>query len=115
MKATKSTSKTFRQRRTRSKVKGTTDRPRLCVTRSLRVTYAQLIDDQRHMTIASGDTRALAQGKSKIDQAHALGVLIAEKGKKLGVSTIVFDRGGNRYHGRVRAVADGAREGGLVF
>ena len=105
-----------RHRRIRGKVSGTAERPRLCVSRSNLRIYAQLIDDERgHTLVAAGshesDLRALKKGPA----AEAVGKLIAERAKSAGVSRVVFDRGGYLYHGRVKALADGAREGGLDF
>jgi len=105
-----------RRRRVRAKVRGTADRPRLSVFRSNRGMSAQLIDDTRGHTLAAvtwteGDLRELA----RMDQARKAGELIAGRAKEAGVEACVFDRGGYRYHGRVKALADGAREGGLGF
>jgi large subunit ribosomal protein L18 len=105
-----------RRRRVRAKVTGTAERPRLSVFRSNRGLFAQLIDDRSGKTIAAvswiePDLRKLGS----MDQAKRVGELIAERAKAAGVETCVFDRGGYRYHGRVKAVADGAREGGLTF
>lgn len=109
-----------RQRSVRAKIKGTALRPRLCVFRSNKHIYAQLIDDQARVTLASTSTEAPdlkdeLSGKKKTDAAHLIGKKIAEKCKDLSIETIVFDRNGFVYHGRVRAVAEGAREGGLQF
>ena len=108
-----------RHARIRAKVHGTKERPRLSVFRSLKYIYAQIIDDTKGATITS--MSSLDKGvkesdaKSKTEKAHQVGLLIAEKAKAAGVSTVVFDRGGNLYHGRVKALSDGAREGGLDF
>ena len=126
-----------RHRRVRNKVSGTAQRPRLCVFRSLRGIYAQVIDDSRGHTLAaasSGELLATAKAKagagaggdgdeaaaavgpvSKTAASAAVGKLVAERALAAGVSAVVFDRGGYRFHGRVKALADAAREGGLVF
>lgn len=103
--------------RTRAKVSGTSERPRLCVVRSLKHISAQVIDDTLGKTLASAtDAELKADAKTKkLDKALALGKLIAERAKSAGVSTVVFDRRDKQYHGRIRAVAEGAREGGLLF
>lgn len=109
--------KTRRHLRLRKKVAGTTERPRLVVTRTLRNITAQVVDDSTGKTLVSASTVATADKAAtkgdKTAQASAIGKLIAEKALKAGVKSVVFDRGGNKYHGRVAAVADGAREGGL--
>ncbi len=104
--------------RVRKKVEGTTTRPRLVVTRSARHVVAQIVDDSVGRTLASASTmeadlRGASEDKSA--KARKVGQLVAERAKKAGVDTVVFDRGGNRYHGRVAALADGAREAGLTF
>jgi large subunit ribosomal protein L18 len=102
--------------RTRSKVRGTVERPRLTVFRSNRAIWAQVIDDRTGRTLASACTVNLTEkGLSKSDQATKVGMLIAERAKAAGVEHVVFDRGSYLYHGRVKALADGAREGGLDF
>lgn len=104
----------FRKRRTRAKIFGTADQPRLSVFRSNRYTYVQLINDRSACTVAAASTKELASKKGKkTELAKSLGELIAEKAKKLGIKTAVFSRGAYQYHGRVKAVAEGAREGGL--
>jgi large subunit ribosomal protein L18 len=105
-----------RRRRVRAKVRGSAARPRLSVFRSNRGVFAQLIDDDNGKTIAAvnwieADLRKLAP----MEQATRVGELLAERAKAAGVETCIFDRGGYRYHGRVRAVAEGARSGGLEF
>ena len=109
-----------RHLRVRNKVQGTKERPRLVVYRSLRYMYAQLVDDSSGTTIVAYSDRVQGfagdKGKGgKIGVAFAVGKGLAERARKHGVSRVVFDRGGYLYHGRVRAVADGAREGGLEF
>ena len=105
-----------RRRRVRAKIRGTAERPRLSVFRSNRGVFAQLIDDVGGRTVAAvnwiePDLRKLGP----MDQAKKVGELLAQRAKDNGVETCVFDRGGYRYHGRVRALAEGAREGGLKF
>ena len=107
-----------RQVRVRKKVFGAPERPRLVVTRSARHIYAQVIDDTHGRTLASASTmeatlRAATGDKS--DKAKQVGSLIAERAKAAGVESVVFDRAGYKYHGRIAALADGAREGGLGF
>jgi large subunit ribosomal protein L18 len=113
---TKPQSRLRRRRRVRAKVRGTAERPRLSVFRSNRGIGAQLIDDVAGHTVAAvnwteGDLKSL----KSMEQASKAGQLIAERAKSAGVESVVFDRGGYRYHGRVKALADGAREGGLSF
>lgn len=106
------------QYRIRKKVSGTAQKPRLSVFRSNAETYVQLIDDENGVTLASASTRdkdILAQKVNKTEKGKLLGAAIATKAKALGLETVVFDRGGRLYHGRIKAVADGAREGGLQF
>lgn len=104
-----------RRVRVRSVVAGTAKRPRLSVFRSLTHIYAQLIDDEKGVTLASAASSELKAGGTKTEQARAVGKAIAERGTKLGLVSVVFDRGGRAYHGRVKAVADAAREAGLKF
>jgi large subunit ribosomal protein L18 len=104
--------------RVRKKVSGTADRPRLVVSRSARHMVAQVVDDTEGRTLASAssmevDLRAASDDKSA--KARKVGQLIAARAKQAGVEAVVFDRGGNKYHGRVAALAEGAREGGLDF
>lgn len=112
----KQLNKRLRKARTGAKVSGTSERPRLSVFRSSHYMYAQLIDDTKGKTVASASTRPLHKGKAKLAKSVAakqVGALIAEAAKKLGITSAVFHRGMHRYHGRVKAVAEGAREGGL--
>ena len=105
-------------RRIRHKVRGTGDRPRLAVFRSLKHIYAQVIDDRRGHTVAaasSGEKKGAAANGGNVAGAKQVGKLIAERAKAQGVTRVVFDRGGYLYHGRVRALADAAREAGLEF
>ena len=107
-----------RHRSVRKKIFGTSERPRLAVFRSARHIYVQLIDDVSARTIASASTldpNARDGGGSKTDAAKRVGILIAERAKAKGVEAVAFDRGGYIYHGRVAALAAGAREGGLLF
>jgi large subunit ribosomal protein L18 len=106
-----------RHRRIRGKVAGTADRPRLAVFRSNRGIFAQLVDDDAGKTVASASWTGLPKSfkGNKTEQAAEVGKRLAEAAKKAGVETVVFDRGGYLYHGRVKALADGAREGGLKF
>jgi large subunit ribosomal protein L18 len=106
-----------RHRRVRAKVHGSGERPRLVVFRSNRGIEAQLVDDDTGRTLASASHLALAKSfkGDKTAQAKAVGKALAAAAKKAGVDTCVFDRGGYLYHGRVKALADGAREGGLEF
>jgi large subunit ribosomal protein L18 len=105
------------RKRVRAKISGTGERPRLCVFRSNTQMYAQVIDDVSGKTIASaGSLKEAALKKvAKVEQAKAVGKLIAEAAKKAGVKKVVFDRSGYLYHGRVKALADAARENGLEF
>ncbi len=105
-----------RHLRVRKKVSGTATRPRMVVTRSARHMLVQVVDDTQGVTIASASTmEADLRGATddKTAKARKVGQLVAERAKKAGVEAVVFDRGGNKYHGRVAAVADGAREAGL--
>jgi large subunit ribosomal protein L18 len=106
-----------RQRRIRGKVKGTATRPRLAVFRSNKGIFAQLIDDESGKTIAGASWLGLAKSfkGNKVEQAAEVGKAVAAAAKKAGIDEVVFDRGGYLYHGRVKALADGAREGGLKF
>jgi large subunit ribosomal protein L18 len=105
-----------RRRRVRAKVRGSADRPRLSVFRSNRGIFAQLIDDDRGATVAAVSwTEPELRDLAPLEQAKRIGELLAARAKEAGVETCVFDRGGYRYHGRVAALAEGAREGGLAF
>jgi large subunit ribosomal protein L18 len=109
-----------RHRRVRYKVIGTAERPRLNVSRSIQHIYAQLIDDTTGNTVASASTvdatlRADLKSGGNVEAAKAVGKLIAERGQEKGISSVVFDRGGYKYHGRIQALADSAREAGLQF
>ena len=105
-----------RRRRVRAKVQGSAERPRIAVFRSNRGIFAQLIDDDAGRTLASVNwTEDELRSLGRMEQATRVGALIAERAKAAGVETVVFDRGGYQYHGRVKALAEGAREGGLKF
>jgi large subunit ribosomal protein L18 len=105
-----------RRRRVRAKVRGTAERPRLAVFRSNKGVQAQLIDDVAGHTLAAVNwTESDLRELGRMEQATRAGALLAERAKSAGVESVVFDRGGYRYHGRVKALADGAREAGLRF
>ena len=109
-----------RHRRVRKNLAGTPDRPRLNVFRSLNQIYVQVIDDSVGHTLTSvstldGEVKTKIKGMNKTEQAKLVGSLAAERAIEQGIKTVVFDRGGFRYHGRVKAVAEGAREAGLEF
>lgn len=105
-----------RRRRIRGRVTGSPERPRLSVYRSNKRIYAQVIDDTKgHTLAAAGSHEGDVKGLTKADAATTVGKLLAERAKAAGVTRVVFDRGGYLYHGRVKALADGAREGGLDF
>jgi large subunit ribosomal protein L18 len=105
-----------RHRRVRARAIGTAARPRLNVFRSLNHIYAQVIDDAQGHTLAAASTLDKdAAGGSKLEEAQAVGKLVAERARAAGVTKVVFDRGGYLYHGRVKALAESAREGGLDF
>jgi large subunit ribosomal protein L18 len=113
---TKPAARLKRRRRVRAKIHGTAERPRISVFRSNRGVFAQLIDDDSGRTIASVSwTEADLRGLKRTEQATRAGGLLADRAKAAGIDTAVFDRGGYKYHGRVKALADGAREGGLTF
>ena len=110
----------LRHLRVRQKGSGTPERPRLCVFRSLRHIYAQVIDDAKGHTLAAasdmdGEVREGAKGKKKAEVARLVGALLARRALEAGVTQVAFDRGGYRYHGRLKALAEAAREGGLKF
>jgi len=108
-------SRAKRHRRVRVRMFGSAERPRLSVYRSLHHVYAQLIDDGAGRTLAAASTVDLKTGKNDLSAAQAVGKAIAERGKNAGVTGVVFDRGGFLYHGRIKALADAAREAGLEF
>jgi large subunit ribosomal protein L18 len=105
-----------RRRRVRAKVHGTAERPRISVFRSNRGIFAQLIDDQAGRTVVAVNwTEPELRGLGPMEQAQRVGALLAERARSAGIENAVFDRGGYQYHGRVKALADSAREGGLAF
>jgi large subunit ribosomal protein L18 len=113
---TKETKRLKRRRRVRAKVTGTAERPRIAVFRSNRGVSAQLIDDAAGKTLAHVNwTENELKSLKKMEQAKRAGEILAERAKAAGVESVVFDRGGYQYHGRVKALAEGAREGGLAF
>ena len=103
-----------RRQKIRAKISGTAKRPRLAVFRSAKYIYAQLIDDQKGVTLAQANERKV-EGKNKTARAQEVGKALAAEAKKKKIIEVVFDRGGFKYHGRVKALAEGAREGGLKF
>ena len=112
----KPTKRLKRRRRVRAKVRGTAERPRISVFRSNRGIFAQLIDDENGRTLTAVNwTEADLRDLKPMEQATKAGQLLAQRAKEAGVETVVFDRGGYQYHGRVKALAEGAREGGLNF
>lgn len=111
----KNASKARRQRRIRMTISGTAARPRLSVAKSNTSLYLQLIDDVAGVTLAAAHSREIKGKNAKTASASSVGKLLAEKATALKIKAVVFDRGGNRYTGRVKAAADGAREGGLEF
>jgi large subunit ribosomal protein L18 len=114
--ATKPQKRLKRRRRVRAKVYGSGERPRISVFRSNRGIFAQLIDDETGRTLASVNwTEPELRSMKASEQARRAGELLAERAKSAGVQSAVFDRGGYKYHGRVKALAEGAREGGLAF
>lgn len=117
MGASKKTARTRRHARVRKHLSGTTDRPRLAVYRSNRYIYAQVIDDMSGTTVAAASSQEKAlRGKTMtVETAGEVGKLLAERARAAGVATVVFDRGGFKYHGRVKALADAARKAGLEF
>ncbi len=109
-----------RHLRVRTKVKGTADQPRLCVFRSLENIYAQIIDDLQGHTLAAAssidpETRGETADNNKTEQAKVVGSLLAKRASGAGITSVVFDRGGYKYHGRVKSLAEAARQGGLRF
>ena len=119
-KMTRQLSRARRHKRVRATIVGTPERPRLNIYRSLEHIYAHVIDDSTGNTLVSASTidaelKAQMTGKKKSEQAKLVGQAVAARAKAQGLNLVVFDRGGYRYHGRVKAVADGAREGGLEF
>lgn len=115
MAKTKVTGRDRRRRRIRKKVTGTSERPRLTVFRSARHIYVQVVDDTAGRTLASSSTASVKLDGTKVDGAKAIGTAIASTCLEKGIKQVVFDRGGYLYHGRVKALADAAREAGLDF
>ncbi len=116
MKVTKAQHRKRIHYRIRKKISGTEVRPRLCVSRSNKSIYCQLVDDVTSTTLGAASSREIkADGLNKVEQSALVGKLIAERAKAANITTVVFDRGGYLYHGRIKALADGAREGGLNF
>ena len=117
MKLTTREARARRQRRVRGKIAGTAERPRIAIFRSNLGIYAQLVDDAEGKTLTSVGWKQLPKSfkGTKTDQAREVGKLLADRAKKAGYESVVFDRAGYLYHGRVKALADGAREGGLKF
>jgi large subunit ribosomal protein L18 len=111
----RSVQRTRRRRRIRKKISGSAERPRLSVYRSSKHIYAQLVDDVRGHTLAQASSRELKGKAKKSEAAKEVGKLIAGRAGEAGIETVSFDRGGYLYHGRVKALAEGAREGGLKF
>ncbi|MBA2442672.1 MAG: 50S ribosomal protein L18 [Rubrobacter sp.] len=107
--------KNKRRARIRNKVFGTRERPRLSVYRSNANIYAQLIDDEDGHTIVAADSREVEPGENRVETSRKVGELVADRARSADVGAVVFDRGGNMYHGRVAALADGARSSGLKF
>ena len=115
MKRTKQESRKRIHHRIRRKIKGTSERPRLSIYRSNKAIYCQVIDDVKEITLAAATSHNTGITGAGMEQAVAVGKLIAERAAAAGVKTVVFDRGGYLYHGRVKALAEGAREAGLQF
>lgn len=112
MKFNKELAKKRRQRKVKAKIKGTAERPRLVVNKSLVANYAQLIDDENKVTLANASDLKIKKG-TKLEKAKQVGLELAKKAAEKKITTCVFDRNGYKYHGRVKEIADGAREGGL--
>lgn len=110
---TKSEQRARRHKRIRAKAHGTAEKPRLCVFKSNQYVYAQLIDDDKAVTLAQASSTK--KDGTKLQGAEKVGIAIAEKAKKLGITKIVFDRGGFIYTGKIKTLADAARKGGLIF
>ena len=116
-----STKRLKKKIRVRKKITGTADRPRMAVFKSLKQIYAQIIDDTTGATLAAASSlskeieKEIGKAKNKTEKGKVVGKLIAEKASEKGIKSVVFDRSGYRYHGRVQAIAEGAREGGLKF
>ncbi len=116
-KISKKESRETRQKRVRAKVKGTSSRPRLCVFRSLKNISVQVIDDEKQVTLVSASTldKEVKTKASNVEAAKEVGALVAKRAMEKGIKTVVFDRNGYLYHGKVQAIAEAAREAGLEF
>lgn len=104
-----------RHKRIRAKIKGVKERPRFSVFRSNKYLYAQIIDDQASRTLVSGNTKKIKSGRTVLEKAKELGKEMAKKAQDVKLKKVTFDRGGFKYHGKIKALADGAREEGLIF
>ena len=114
-KASNNSGRIQRKKRVRAKISGSAERPRLAVFKSLKSIYAQVIDDAIGKTLASAKLTELKKGENTVEGAREVGKLIAKKCIALQITTVTYDRAGYRYHGKVKALAEGAREGGLMF
>ena len=115
MKKSRNNKRLHRARRIRAKISGTAQRPRLRIFRSLRSMYVQLIDDENQTTLVSANLSEMQDAKNNVENARKLGELIAQKAIDKKITEVVFDRAGYKYHGKVRAIAEGARSAGLKF
>lgn len=115
MKITKSNRRLKIRRGIRNKIVGTSERPRLSVFKSNKAVYAQLVDDSKGHTVVAANSTELGAKLNNIDNSKEVGAKLAERAKAAGVETILFDRSGYQYHGKIKALAEGAREGGLKF
>jgi large subunit ribosomal protein L18 len=115
IKVSNNTSRMRRKRRVRAKISGTAERPRLAVFKSLKSIYVQVINDETGKTLASARLVEIKKAKNDAAGAKEVGKLVAEKCKAVKITVVTFDRAGYKYHGKVKALADGAREGGLTF
>ena len=115
MKLTKSNRRLRIRRGIRTKIVGTSERPRLSVFKSNKALYAQLVDDAKGHTVAAANSSELGSKTNNIDNSKQVGAKLAERAKAAGVESVLFDRSGYQYHGKIKALADGAREGGLKF
>jgi large subunit ribosomal protein L18 len=115
MKITKSQRRLRIRRGIRNNIVGTSERPRLSVFKSNKAVYAQLVDDANGHTVATANSNELGAKSNNIDNSKQVGAKLAERAKAAGIEAILFDRSGYQYHGKVKALADGAREGGLKF
>jgi large subunit ribosomal protein L18 len=112
---TRNNKRLHRAKRVRAKISGTATKPRLNIFRSLRSMSVQMIDDEKQTTLVAANLGEIKGGKNTVDSAKKLGELIAKKSSKAGITEVVFDRAGYKYHGKVKAIADGARDAGLKF